>query len=354
MDSLRGNDDIRKRILDLHHSPTEPISILPHCGINETNMRRTILPLLAPLILAALLPAAARAQDARDGKEAAEDTAPPEVPAPIQAMLDAAMRAGDEAAVNAIAKYAKVGDKPSAEIVQKAAGNWRDERREAAQRRLREARFLDLVKGRAELGGFINTGNSETVGLTGVVDVKRDGFLWRQKLRLQADYQENLGRTTQERYIAAYDLNYKVEDRAYIYGAAMFESDRFAGFNQRYSLSAGAGYTAINNGPMRLDVELGPAFRHTVLTNDTIESQLAARGKLEFDWKLSRSITFNQVAAAYVQNANSTITGKTALRAKLFGPFSAQMSYAVNYESMPPLGRKTTDTTSRASLLVDF
>jgi putative salt-induced outer membrane protein len=42
------------------------------------------------------------------------------------------------------------------------------------------------------------------------------------------------------------------------------------------------------------------------------------------------------------------------LRARLFGPFSAQMSYAVNYESAPPVGRKTTDTTSRASLLIDF
>jgi putative salt-induced outer membrane protein len=30
------------------------------------------------------------------------------------------------------------------------------------------------------------------------------------------------------------------------------------------------------------------------------------------------------------------------------------MSYAVNYESTPPVGRKTTDTTSRASLLIDF
>lgn len=319
-------------------------------------MRRPILPLLAPLILACLLPGTAlAAQDASSSeKKDEEDEAPPEVPPAVKAMLDAAMRAGDEAAVNAIAKYAKVADRPSAQIVHRAADNWKDERREAAQRRLREAKFLDLVKGRAELGGFINTGNSETVGLTGVVDVKRDGFLWRQKLRLQADYQESLGRTTQERYLAAYDLNYKVDDRAYIYGAAMFESDRFAGFNQRYSLSAGAGYTALDDGGLRLDVELGPAFRHTVLTEDGIESQLAARGKLDFDWRLSPAITFSQDAAAYLQNSNSTITGKTALRAKLFGPFSAQMSYAVNYESMPPVGRKTTDTTTRASLLVDF
>lgn len=303
-------------------------------------MRRTIPFLLAPLLLA--------------NQEAADPDTPVESSTPVQAMLDAAMKAGDEAAVNAIVKYARAADKQRAEELAAAANNWKRERREAAERRLREASFLDLVKGRAELGGFVNTGNSETIGLTGVLDLNRDGLAWRHKLKLQADYQESLGHTVRERYLAASDLNLKLDDRAYVYGAAMFESDRFAGFNQRYSLSAGAGYTAIDSGAMRLDVELGPAFRHTVLTDDGVESQLAARGKLDFDWKLSPGLTFSQDAAAYVQHANSTITGKTALRAKLFGPFSAQMSYAVNYESMPPLGRKTTDTTSRASLLVDF
>lgn len=301
-------------------------------------MRRTIPLILAPLLLA----------------NAQADEAPPEMPDTVKAMLDAAMKAGDEAAVNAIVKYAKAADKASIEVAEKAAGNWKRERREAAERRVREARFLDLVKGRAELGGYVTTGNSETIGLTGVLDVKREGLQWRHKWRAQADYQESLNVVVRERYLASYEPNYKVNDRLYAYGAALFESDRFLGFNQRYSISAGAGYTAVNSGSLKIDVELGPAFRHTAFTDDTIESQIAARGKLDLDWKLSPAVTFSQDAAAYLQQANSTITTKTALRVRLFGPLSTQMSYAVNYESTPPIGRKTTDTTSRASLLIDF
>lgn len=301
-------------------------------------MRRTIPLILAPLLLA----------------NAQADEAPPEMPDTVKAMLDAAMKAGDEAAVNAIVKYAKAADKASVEVAEKAAGSWKRERREAAERRVREARFLDLIKGRAELGGYVTTGNSETVGLTGVLDVKREGLQWRHKWRAQADYQESLNVVVRERYLASYEPNYKVNDRLYAYGAALFESDRFLGFNERYSISAGAGYTAINDGKLRIDVELGPAYRHTAFTDNTIESQIAARGKLDLDWKLSSAITFSQDASAYFQQANSSVVTKTALRAKLFGPFSAQMSYAVNYESNPPAGRKTTDTTSRASLLVDF
>ncbi|PKP90608.1 MAG: DUF481 domain-containing protein [Alphaproteobacteria bacterium HGW-Alphaproteobacteria-16] len=306
-------------------------------------MRRCIPLLLAPLLLA----------NAQAGKPDAQ-TDSVEQSSEVKAMLDAAMKSGDEAAVNAIVKYAKAADKERAVHFEKAASQWKRERKEAAERRIREASFLELVKGRAELGGYVTTGNSETVGLTGVLDLRREALRWRHKMRVQADYQESLGRTVRERYLASYEPNFKMNDRAYIYGAALFESDRFLGFEERYSISAGAGYTAIRTPALKVDLELGPAYRHTSFTAGTVEDQIAARGKLDLNWKLNKGVTFSQDASAYVQQLNSTITTKTALRVRLFGPFSTQMSYAVNYESMPPVGRKTTDTTSRASLLVDF
>lgn len=310
-----------------------------------------LLMLAAPLLLANA-----------DATAAAPQEAPPPPPpnqsversSEVKAMLDAAMKAGDEGAVNAIVKYAKAADKERATQFEKAASNWKRERREAAERRIREASFLDLVKGRAELGGYLTTGNSETVGLTGVIDLRREGLQWRHKARAQADYQESLGQTVRERYLASYEPNYKVDDRAYVYGAAQFESDRFLGFHERYSLSAGAGYTAIRTPKLKVDVELGPAFRSTSFTDNSVESQIAARGKLDLDWTIRRGVTLSQDASAYLQDANSTVSTRTALRVRLFGPLSTQMSYAVNYESMPPAGRKTTDTTSRASLLFDF
>lgn len=317
--------------------------------------------LLAPLLLGNADPIAAPAAAGAAGGDptapAAQDEAPPasvERSSEVKAMLDAAMKAGDEAAVNAIVKYAKAADKERAAQFEKTAVAWKRERREAAERRLREAKFLDLVKGRAELGGYLTTGNTDLLGLTGVLDLKRDGLRWRHKLRVQADYQESLGRTVRERYLAAYEPNWKIDDRAYVYGAAQFESDRFLGFDERYAISAGAGYSAVKSAALTLDLELGPAFRYTDFVTAPTERQIAARGKLDLDWKLSKGVTFSQDASAFIQEQNSTITGKTALRVKLFGPFSTQMSYAVNYESAPPNGRTSTDTTTRASLLVDF
>ena len=269
-------------------------------------------------------------------------------------MLDAAMQSGSEGDVAVIVKYARNADPASADLVVKTATDWRNDRLAQANKKIREADFFDLVKGRAELGGYMSTGNTENVGLTAAIEVKREALEWRHKLRLQADYQESLGLVTRERYLAAYEPNWKFDDRAYMYGAAQYESDRFSGFYDRVSLSSGAGYSAIKSPKVKLDLELGPAYRLTRFIDDKTESNLAARGSMDFGLKLSPSISVTQNASAYLQDANSTVSSRSALLAKLFGPFSAQFSYTLQYESTPPIGRQTTDTTSRAALVVDF
>ena len=276
------------------------------------------------------------------------------IPAPIKAMLDAAMESGNEGDVSTIVKYAKSADPGSAETVAKIAADWRSDRRRAAERKVREADFLDLVKGRVELGAYVTTGNSENAGLTASLELRREAIEWRHKIRAQVDYQKSLGVVTRERYLVAYEPNWKFDERAYMYGAAQFESDRFLGFNERYSLSTGAGYSALKQPGLRLDLELGPAYRHTRFTDASIESNVAARGSVDFDWKMTSGITLRQNASAYLQSANSTVTSKSALLARLIGPLSAQLSYTLQYESMPPAGRRTTDTTSKAALVVDF
>jgi putative salt-induced outer membrane protein len=180
------------------------------------------------------------------------------------------------------------------------------------------------------------------------------GLRWRHKFHGQADYQSNLNITTREHYLASYEPNYKFDDRAYLYGALQYEGDRFLGYNNRYSASVGAGYSVLKTARTRLDLELGPAYRNTDFTDDTVQSAIAARGTMNFSWRITNGLSVSQIASAYVQRYNSTLGGTTALNAKLIGPLSASLSYTVQYESEPPVGSMTTDTTSRASLVYSF
>ncbi len=283
------------------------------------------------------------------------NTSDPEtIPQPIRALLDAAMEAGSDSDVTVLMRYARGVSPESAEAVAALVESWRTERRRAHERELRQAGFFELVKGRAELGGYATTGNTHTTGLSGVLDMRREALKWRHKLRLQVDYQESRGVISREHYLAAYEPNYKIDDRSYVYGAAQFESDRFLGYDERYSLSAGFGYVPVRGSGLTVELELGPAFRQTNFTDGTTEGTVGGRGSLDLDWKLSPTITFLQNASAYIQNANSTLLSKTAVRAKLFGPVSGQLSYQLQYESAPPAGSVSTDTTTRASVVVDF
>ncbi|GGB31157.1 hypothetical protein GCM10011380_20650 [Sphingomonas metalli] len=276
------------------------------------------------------------------------------IPESIRAMLDAALESGNDNDVSTIVRYARSADPVSGDAVLAIAQKWRADRAAAREQVIRQASFLNLWKGRAEVGGFITTGNSSNAGGSAVLDAEREGLQWRHKFRARADFQESQGVTTREHYLAAWEPNYKFDDRAYVYGVGQYESDRFLGYTDRLTVSSGLGYSAIKRPRMQLDLEVGPGYRLTAFTNDDTQSSLSARGSLDFRYQIVAGLSFQQQAAAYLERFNSTVTTTSSLNAKLLGPLSAALSYNVQYESMPPEGRKTTDTVSRASLVYTF
>ena len=282
------------------------------------------------------------------------NTDPASIPPQIKTMIDAAIASGNESEVATIVKYAGTAAPDSKEAIAKLVDDWKRKRSDEKTAKLQDASFFDLWSGRAELGGYISTGNSDSQGVSASLALTRDGLDWRQKFKAQVDYQRSLGVTSREHYLVAWEPNWKVDDRSYIYGAAQFESDRFLGYTTRYSVSTGAGYSALKGGRLKLDLELGPAYRATSFTDGETERSLAARGSVDFALKLSKGLQLTQNASAYVERYNSTVTGTTALNAKVLGPLSAQFSYNVQYESMPPEGRVTTDQISRAGLVYAF
>ncbi len=304
-----------------------------------------------PLLLAALITAAAVPEDAPKQQARWADLA---IPEQIRTMLDAALEQGNEQEINTIVKFARVADPGSGDAVLRIAQAWRADRERQRIALIEEAGFLNLWRGKLELGGFLTTGNSNTAGLSANANLSREGLQWRHKLRGQIDLQESLGVTTREHYLLSYEPNYKVNDRAYIYGQVQYESDRFLGFYDRASSSVGAGYSALKTRPISLDLEIGPAFRYTSFTDGERSSQLATRGSVDLNWRLLRGLSIQQTASAYLQRVNSTVSSKTSVNARLLGPLSAQLSYNVQYESTPPVGSVSTDTTTRASLVYAF
>lgn len=307
----------------------KPVSSIDGSGYGDSVRKSTLL-ILSPLLLANAAP----------------------IPAPVKAMLDAAMVSGTEAEVTTVAKFARTAAPDSSAAIDALVQSWREAT--AAKQASAATDKAERWDGKIELGGFMTTGNSHDVGASAAIDLKRETQRWRHKLHLAIDYQQSAGVVSREHYVAAYEPNFKFSPRGYVYGSAQFESDHYLGYDQRYSASLGAGFSAIRRPDLKLDVELGPAFRQTNFSDRSTEGSAAARGSVNLDWKLTGAVTLTQVTSAYVEHYNSTVSSKTALNARLIGPLAAQLSYGVQYESMPPVGNVTTDTTSRASLVYTF
>jgi putative salt-induced outer membrane protein len=292
--------------------------------------------------------------DPSAGLPSAPKIEPARIPPEVRSMVDAALASGNEGEVNTIVKYAVQAAPDFGQEIRAIQSKWKNDREQQRVASIRGAGAFDLWDGRGEVGGFLTTGNTRNTGISARLDLKREGLQWRHKLYANADYQESFGLVSRERYAAGYEPNYKFDDRLYAYGAVLYESDRFLGYFDRYSASAGVGYGLIREKSMSLDVTVGPAFRRTNYTDETLENSVGARGSMDFDWNIARGLKMTQDASAYVHTVNSTVNATTGIEAKLLGPLSARLSYNVQYESEPALGRTSFDTISRAALVYDF
>jgi putative salt-induced outer membrane protein len=281
------------------------------------------------------------------------------LPPPVRALIEAAMARGNDAEIGAVVKFAKETNPNDVDeiTVLTTARNERVERER--QERLSDNRIFVNWTGEGELGGFRSTGNTSTLGLSAGARLEREGLKWRHLLTASVNVQESENVRTVERYLAAYQPNYKIDGNLYLTGLAQYEHDLFQGYDARYTGSIGAGYRAINRPGMTLDLEAGPAVRHTIFTPDAAnprkrDTAFAGRAQLRYNWQISPTLKFSNLTALILESETNTATSVTALDTKLFGPLSARLSYDVRYESNPQEGRKSLDTLSRATLVYNF
>ena len=313
------------------------------------------IPRLALLLVAAMLPAAANA----------------ELPASVRAMIDAAIAEEDPATVRKVIALArKTNPDDATEIEAILAGFEADQARLAAEQKasreaqIRQAGLFDNWDGKGELGAFRATGNSSNTGLTASIGLTREGLDWRHKLRARADYQRSNGTTTREQFLLAYEPNYRISDRVFLYGLAQYERDQLQGFSGRYSVSGGVGYRFINKEDLQFSAKIGPAYRVTDFVTGENESRIAGLLGLDLDWNITDRLKLthdtNTVAetggsaTVIVDSSNTSINLVTGLNAKISDKVSTRFSYAVEYDSNPPEGAVQTDTLSRVTLIYDF
>lgn len=286
---------------------------------------------------------------------------PTQLPPTVRALIDAAIASGDGQAVAAITRLAKktapwagqqaeaLKAKYDADVAEKQA----IAARERAER-LAAASFLDNWSGEVELGVSRATGNTRSLGLYGAAKGEREGIRVRHRFNARADVQETNGVTTTERIIAAYQPNLKFDDRLYAYGLGQYEHDRFLGYDSRYTLGGGLGYSVFTGPGLKLDLEGGPAVRYTDFNEEQDKTTIAGRASIALTWRIAPNASLTQNSSIFVESENTNASTTIALDTKLFGPLKTRLSYNVQYERDAPEDRKSIDTLGRATLVYSF
>ncbi|MGB7409159.1 MAG: DUF481 domain-containing protein [Pontixanthobacter sp.] len=284
-----------------------------------------------------------------------------ELPPPVRAMIDAAIANGKPEQVETIIAFARQTNPDAANelnVIQNEYAMAQAELKAATlavkERELRDAGFFENWTGQGEIGAFRATGNSSNTGITAGIKLTRKGVDWRHKINALIDYQRSNGTTTREQYLLAYEPNYDINDRVFVYALGQYERDRFQGFTRRLSASGGVGYRVLTGDDAQLFIKGGPAYRQTSFVDGTSDTSIAALGALDFDWKIADTITFTQDASAFLQSDNSTFVSTTGLKAGLGEGLSARIAYVVEHDTDPPVGAVKTDTLTRFTLIYGF
>lgn len=286
---------------------------------------------------------------------------PPPLPYDVRLMIETAIAAGDEGAawqVIAVArKVAPRGDK-DIDAIEKG---WKDrlavkaaEEQEKRIARLRNAGPFEIWSGSAEAGGFRSTGTSSNLGAFAAINLERATIDWSHKLVASADVQKTNGEASAERLTALWQPNYRFSKQAYAFGLAQYERDPFAGYDARATLGAGMGYRPLNTSTLKLELEGGPAVRHTVPIDGFERTHLVGRGSLNLQWQVTPTLKLSQQTAVFLESDGSNAVTTTSLDTKLTGKLKSRISYNVRYEGDTPLGTDSLNTQSRVTFLFGF
>jgi putative salt-induced outer membrane protein len=205
--------------------------------------------------------------------------------------------------------------------------------------------------GEGAFNAGVTQGNTKTTDVGGGLKLKHTGAAWSQSAELAADYGKTNGVETKNRLFGALQLDRNLDERLSLYGRVSAEHDEFSGFDNRYFVGLGLGYQAVKTDKVEWRLEGGPGYKIDELANGSSEESFGAQAASRYKVSLNDKVAITNDTDVLYSEASTQYRNVIALTADIMGNLQARLSYDIRYETDPPAGFKSTDTTTKVSLV---
>ena len=204
--------------------------------------------------------------------------------------------------------------------------------------------------------GYIKTGgNTDTETFNIDITVKKSWNKHSAKFHADAQYAEDKGTKSKNKYFLELEYNYVLTprlSRGYMNG---YRDDEFSTYKYQFYTGPGISYKVIKNAKHNLKIDTNILF-----SQDKIEQRrdyVSFRSKGLYSWQILDNLKFEQSISYRTElkdRANYFVYSKSSLTTKLSELFSTGISYKYDYVSLPSTDKKHQDDTLTINLIMDY
>ena len=198
-------------------------------------------------------------------------------------------------------------------------------------------------------------GNSNTSALAASLNLSKESGQWKHSAGFDALGSTQDDTTTGESYTLAGQSDYNFSGSYFGFGGLRYQKDRFSGYDNQASATAGLGWNAIDNGTTTFDISLGAGYRESELSNNG-GSTSEAVGSLSLVYKqtLTETTDFDVSYLTESGSSNTYSEVNAAIRVAMSDALGLRAGYLIKHNSDAPAGSKATDTLMTVGVSYNF
>ncbi|CAN8139867.1 putative salt-induced outer membrane protein [uncultured Thiomicrorhabdus sp.] len=216
-------------------------------------------------------------------------------------------------------------------------------------------------KGSGELGYSDMSGNTESTSLYASLKLSYTQDVFEIKSLIEANYQEEGGDKTQERYLVDLQGNryYNGSKTYYSFLGARFEKSFSEGIDLDSTYTGGLGRTLYKTDATKLTGELGVGYQtvdYSTAFGGGSDDNTIGRVKADLTHTFNENVDFTQdlITTVGISDKNTKIEANSALKVKLAEKMRLSAGFKYRRNSDPAAGAEKVDKQTLLTLVFDF